>query len=96
VSAFDPARLEALADVLESIPAKTGTDAKAAVALRAFAQVVRVLEHQGFELDVDTHSGVYVAVAGGFQRGEAVVAATGSTPLAAVLALAEVLAKEGA
>jgi hypothetical protein len=78
VSAFDPARLEAVSDRYQS-------DVRDA--LRAFAQVARVLG--------DKRLRVQAISPFGFRARIGSVEGTGSDPLAALLALAEVLAKEG-
>ncbi len=114
MSAYDPERLEALASAMET-PAHPGMvfDAEhrqVAAALRAFAQVVRVLERAD---QMDVHDALTVGRADANTDparcyAEVAVSDTrlgigiewrqgyGPTTLAAVLALAEALAKEGA
>jgi hypothetical protein len=106
MSAFDPARLEDMASLIERGLVPMGSTA---AALRAFAQVVRVLERAD---QMDVHDALTVGRADANTDparcyAEVAVSDTrlgigiewrqgyGPSPFAAVLALAEALAKEG-
>jgi hypothetical protein len=96
MSAYDPERLEALASAMET-PAHPGMvfDAEhrqVAAALRAFAQVVRVLERVKGRWELTVEPTIAYLGTGDEMDCKLV---QGDTPLAAVIALAEALAKEG-